>query len=117
MFDEELLLGSLPDGARDCLTILRSEDQRPQDKEVECARQKFEALAVSLGRHFTRTRRLFWVRCQPEKRDGRRQFSVHRNQLGLLTKRGCFLPDTPFMNASSSARAPKNPDSFAIICS
>src|SRR5579863_2317342 len=52
MLNEQLSPGCLLDGARDALSVLRSEDERPQDQQVESALQQLEAIGV-LGRHLT----------------------------------------------------------------
>ena len=37
MLDQQLFVGRLPDGPRDALAVLRAEDERAQDQQVERA--------------------------------------------------------------------------------
>src|SRR5262249_17840580 len=46
VLDEELLLGPLLDGAGDPLTVLRAEDQGPQDQQVERPLQQLQAVGA-----------------------------------------------------------------------
>src|ERR1700756_2841154 len=54
MFDEQLFLGSLLDGARDALAVLRAKNQGAEDEEIESALEEIEPFFGVLGRHITR---------------------------------------------------------------
>jgi hypothetical protein len=53
VLDQQLVLGRPLDSARDTLAVLRAEDQRPQDQQVERALQEFQPVFLLLGRHVT----------------------------------------------------------------
>ena len=52
MFDEELILGGLLDGACDTLAMLGTQEEGAEDQEIESALEKRETSGV-LGRHMT----------------------------------------------------------------
>jgi hypothetical protein len=79
MLDEQPVLGGLLNGAPDTLPVLRAEDQRPQDQQVERSLQEFQSFSFLLGRHITQVS-TFWVGCQPNK--SRRTTSVAMVPLG-----------------------------------
>lgn len=49
MLDEQFLFRRLLDGPRDCLPVLRTEDQRAQDKQIQCALQQFQSFFLFSG--------------------------------------------------------------------
>src|SRR6266568_6681405 len=54
VFDQQLLVGRLLDRPRDALAVLRAENERAQDQQVERALQEFQPFCFFSGRHMTR---------------------------------------------------------------
>jgi hypothetical protein len=69
MLHQEFFVRASLDGSRDPLAVLRPENQRAQDQQVQRPLQQFEPIRGLLGRHFTQ-RMCFWVKCQPEEPPG-----------------------------------------------
>jgi hypothetical protein len=53
VLDEQFVFRGLLDGAGDALAVLGSEDEGPQDQQVERALEQLEAVAAFSGRHMT----------------------------------------------------------------
>jgi hypothetical protein len=53
VFDQQLIFGGLLNSPRNTLAVLRSQDRRPQDRQIERALKQGQALSFLSGRLFT----------------------------------------------------------------